>query len=67
MKTAQELDLGMLAVDDADYVALVDHELALAASAGDQAARIMHLNRAAYLATLHERSRAPHRPSTDPE
>jgi hypothetical protein len=43
-----------------DYAALADQELALAASAADQDVKTQHLNRAAYLATLCERSRAPH-------
>lgn len=46
--------------DGTDYAALVDQELALAASAADHDAKVRHLNRAAHLATLHERSRAPH-------
>lgn len=52
---------------EADYEALVDQELALAASTADQDVKIQHLNRAAYLATLCERSRAPHRPVDPPE
>lgn len=53
--------------DGMDYEALVDRELDLAASAADQEAKALHLNRAAHLATLHERSRAPHRPIDPPE
>lgn len=53
--------------DGADYEALVDQELALAASATDQDVKIQHLNRAAYLATLCERSRAPQRLVDPPE
>lgn len=53
-----------MAVDegDAHYEALVERELALAASAADREAKIRHLNNAARYATLHEKSRAPHLP-----
>ncbi len=53
--------------DDTDYAALVDQELALAASAAHQDCKVRHLNRASCLATLHERSRVPHRPIDPPE
>jgi hypothetical protein len=46
--------------DGTDYAAPVDKKLAIAASAADHDAKVRHLNRAAHLVTLHERSRAPH-------
>lgn len=52
----------MPADDGLDYEALAEQELALAASAFTTDERVLHLNRAAAFATLHERSRAPHRP-----
>lgn len=57
----------MHADDTPNYETLADQELALAASATNPAVRIRHLNRAAYIATLSERSRAPHRPIDPPE
>lgn len=53
-----------MAVDEgeAHYEALLEQELALAASAIDREAKIRHLNNAARYATLYEKSRAPHRP-----
>lgn len=53
--------------DEIDYVAMAEHELALAGSAADQGDKIRHLNRATFLATLNERSRAPHRLAYLPE
>lgn len=59
---------GRMAVEkgEAYYEALVEQELALAASAADREAKIKHLNNAARYATLCERSRVPHRSLVEP-